>query len=270
MTVESLEELNKICQRPHYKTQGNWMARHITRDAALPLTWLLLHTNVTANQVTLVSLVVGLVGVVLFASVSTTVFLTGAFLLQLWYYLDHVDGQIARYRKTATLSGRFFDYIVHHLIHGALFFCLGFYAFQYTNQVMMIVLGFVCAFSVTIFNLINDTKCKTFFERLMLCHSFYTISNANEPGITVTRTKAKSFASELFSWIHKLVEIHVLMNVLLFMAVGEQWFGLPAQSRVWLVVFYSLIMPFLAVTKITYIIFTKKIDQEFEQKISVQ
>src|SRR5437762_1650191 len=104
--VESLKELNRICQKPRYREVGNWMVRYVLRDLALPFTWLLLHTPVTANQVTLASLVVGLFGISLFAATSNASFLTGTLLLQLWYLLDHVDGQIARYRKTACLSGR--------------------------------------------------------------------------------------------------------------------------------------------------------------------
>ena len=104
--MESLKELNVICQKPDYKTKGNWYVRTILRDAALPVTWLLLHTKITADQVTLASLAVALLGMIALALPGTGWFVAGVLLLQLWYYLDHVDGQIARYRKTVSLTGR--------------------------------------------------------------------------------------------------------------------------------------------------------------------
>src|SRR3989338_3961306 len=106
--VESLKELNNICQKPRYKEVGNWMVRNILRDAALPITWALLHTPVTANQVTLASLGIGLFGILLMAFVGKGWFLLGALLLQAWYLLDHVDGRNTPHPPTTPLPRRFF------------------------------------------------------------------------------------------------------------------------------------------------------------------
>ena len=143
------------------------MVRKILRPAALPITWMLLHTPVTADQVTLAALLIGIVGLLLFAAVSKSLFLAGAILLQLWYLLDHVDGQIARYRKTACLTGRFFDFMMHHIIHGILFFTLSFYCYSATGHVFFLILGFIVSFMMTLFNLVYDAKCKTFIEKLV-------------------------------------------------------------------------------------------------------
>ena len=138
--VESLKELNKICQKPRYKEVGNWMVRRLLRSMALPITWLLLHTPMTANQVTFFALITGLLGILFLASHTPAFYLAGAILLQLWYLLDHVDGQIARYRNSASLTGRFFDFMMHHLIDGCLFFALGFNAFILSQNIKFNVL----------------------------------------------------------------------------------------------------------------------------------
>src|SRR3989338_5676458 len=141
--VESLKKLSEICQKPRYKKVGNWMVRHILRDAALPVTWLLLHTPITANQVTFFSLVIGIVGIGLFSALAPSLFLAGTILLQLWYFLDHVDGQIARYHKTVSITGRFFDFLTHHIIHGVIFFSLGICMYQITRNFYLVIWGFV-------------------------------------------------------------------------------------------------------------------------------
>ncbi|HXV28475.1 MAG TPA: CDP-alcohol phosphatidyltransferase family protein, partial [bacterium] len=210
--VESLEELKTRCQKPRYKEVGNWMVRHILRDAALPLTRLLLHTKITANQVTLISLLVGAAGAALFAFKPWGLFLAGALFMQVWYLLDHVDGQIARYRGTACLTGRFFDYIMHHVIHGIIFFSLGYYSFLITGHQLFIWWGFVTALSMMMFNLMHDAKYKTFFEGLVgLKTKWISLRPPNESA-GESKASGKGLLRQAFSFIHKSAEIHVLMN----------------------------------------------------------
>jgi phosphatidylglycerophosphate synthase len=263
--VESLKELNQKCQKPHYKTVGNWMVRNILRDAALPITWALLHTKVTANQITLLSLLVGLLGIAMFSTVSTLTFLLGTLLLQLWYLLDHVDGQLARYHQTASITGRFFDFLTHHIIHVAIFFALGVYMFNVTGNVMFMIWGFVLSLFMMSFNLIHDAKSKAFVEH-MLKHETIKIFE---------RTKSESEAKQtynllrlVFSWIHKCCEIHVLMNVLTAIAVIQIFFS-GFELRSLLFIIYAVLIPLLTIAKTLYIITGQKFDQEFRSYFDV-
>lgn len=261
--VETLRELNDICQKPNHKTVGNWMVRKILRPAALPATWLLLHTNVTANQVTFVSLIVGLIGTFLFALLPLKSFLAGTLFLQLWYYLDHVDGQIARYRNTASLSGRFYDFLVHHLIHPACFFSLGLYVFNRTGFVLVIPLAFISAMGIMIFNVINDIKSKAFVERL-LQHRSIGVLHEEKPSSILPQ----SHIQRIFSLLHKSAEIHVVLNTLTA-ASFIQFVLWPLDVRILLFIFYVLLTPFLAITKISYLILRNKIDEDFIKHFQV-
>jgi phosphatidylglycerophosphate synthase len=257
--VASLKELNQICQKPRYKEAGNWYVRNILRDAALPVTWLLLHTKISANGVTTISLAVALLGAAFFAFPSKGAFLAGALLLQLWYLLDHVDGQIARYRKSASLSGRFYDFLTHHIIHGVILFGLGFHLFRLSGQVLFLVWAFIACISMMIFNLLNDTKYKTFFEKIQSTEKWTVLAdNGGEQ-----RKETKSLTRRVFSFLHKSAEIHVSMNVLTLAAFFEVFFALPLDLRGLLFVYYGLTAPFIAVTKASYLILTRKIDEEF-------
>lgn len=240
------------------------MVRHIVRDAALPITWLLLHTNVTANQVTAFSLLIGILGITLFAFPSAKLFLLGAVFLQAWYLLDHVDGQIARYRGTASLTGRFFDFLTHHVIHGTLFFSLGLYAFLVSQSAVFMVWGFVASLSMMLFNLIHDTKYKTFVEKLKKGRSFRVLSEP-DPSPASSNPKTEGFPRKLFSFLHKICENHVLMNVLTLAAVWEFFFSPPFQTRLLLLMLYGALVPFITVTKMAYLIRGKAIDREFDE-----
>ena len=260
--MESLKELNQICQKPRYREVGNWMVRHVERDAALPITWLLLHTAVTANQVTAVSLLVGLAGIWLFALPPQVFFLIGVMLMQLWYLLDHVDGQIARYRKTACLSGRFFDFVTHHLIHGVIPFSLGWYAYGVTNWTFFAIWGFAVSLSMTVFNLINDTKYKTFFEALSHGGKFRIIRGTKE--IEAEREYgSREIPKKIFSLLHKLSEIHVLMNILTLAAILQVFLRISLDYRMALFLFYGFVIPLITTVKLVYLISRRKIDQEF-------
>ena len=260
--MESLKELSLKCQKGNYKITGNWMVRTFLRDLALPLTWALLHTPITANQVTFISLIVGIWGIFLISSLNPFVFLCGVSLLQLWYYLDHVDGQIARYRGTASMSGRYFDFLTHHIIHCALFFSMGFYCFLLTQKMFFLIFAFVTALSVMIFNIVNDTKYKTFFEKLVTLKdvSFF------EGSKNTTCQNKTSWPKRLFSFLHKTVEIHVMMNVISLTAILSMMPGM-SNLRYPLFVLYGAIIFALAVLKNMYLIGAKKIDSEFKELI---
>lgn len=263
--VESLKELNLICQKPRYREVGNWMVRRIVRDTALPITWLLLHTPVTANQVTLASLLIGLVGILFFSFPGKGMFLAGAILLQFWYLLDHVDGQVARYRGTASLTGRFFDYMTHHLIHGVIFFSLGLYVYRETHRFFFVLWGFFASISILMFNLIHDTKYKTFFDKLTNLKTIKVVSKeaSHQGKLGANRLR------KVFTILHKVCEIHVLMNILTCSALLEVLFKSHLDSRSILFCFYAVVVPTLALTKITYVILSQQIDKDFDAHFQI-
>ncbi len=263
--VESLKELNKICQKPDYKTKGNWYVRTILRDAALPATWLLLHTRVTADQVTLASLAVSFVGMIFLAVPGTGAFLTGVVLLQFWYYLDHVDGQIARYRKTDCLTGRFLDFLTHHMVHTTLFFALGFYVFQVTGSVLFILWGFASALAILVFNVAHDVKYKTFFEAIAKQRTV-TLTVREEDGSCKTSGEPASVKRRLFSLAHKLCEIHVMMNVLTLGAIAQILLNV-IDVRTVLFLIYGLLAPAISIIKVVYILKTQQIDHEYQERL---
>lgn len=103
--MESIKELRKICQKGH----GSWFSTHIMRKVSIYFTWLFLHTKITANQVSALGLLTGILAGLLFSFGKPLLMLTGAVALNLVLIFEHVDGEIARYRKQATLEGLYLD-----------------------------------------------------------------------------------------------------------------------------------------------------------------
>lgn len=262
--IESLKDLNERVQKPNYKTVGNWMVRRILRDAALPITWLLLHTPVTANQVTLAAILVGVLGASLLGCESNLMFLLGTLLLQFWYLLDHVDGQIARYRQTDCLTGRFFDFLMHHVVHGIVLFFLGFYVYRLRDENIFVLWGFFASVSMFSFNMIHDIKYKAFFEKLVKGKGRVEFKEGARDGEKAHKNR-EGVLKKTFSFIHKACEMHVLMNVLTLAAILQQFSGNAFDFRSNLFMVYALVVPVLSVVKISYIIHTRNIDKNFTE-----
>lgn len=265
--VENLKELNRLVQKPDYRQKGNWYARNIIRDAALPFTWLFLHTPVTANQVTLAAFFLGLFGNLVLGFPSTAAFLAGTLLLQFWYLLDHVDGQIARYRKTASLTGRFFDFLMHHFIHATVFIGLGLYGYWSTNQIIFFLWGVLTCLVVLAFNMIHDIKYKTIAEHLDHASQIRLKDEKTEAiGPSLSRS---SFLKSMFSLGHKLMEMHILMNLMTAGAALTFLFNGDFELRLLFLAFYGVVAPVICVAKITYWIQNKRVDADFHRRFEI-
>ncbi len=261
--VESLKELNRICQKPRYREVGNFMVRYFLRDAALPITWLLLHTNISANQVTTFALGTGLFGLLCLSFSAGSAFLSGMIFLQIWYLLDHVDGQIARYRKTVSLTGRFYDFLMHHFIHGLFFLPLGYYLYSMEQSLGYLSWAILLCIGVIFLNLLHDIKYKTFFERLT------TLPALRIQKITPSASQPSrgNWQRKAFQLAHKLIEMHVLMNIFTAGAILEFFFFRNSSFRTILFIFYGLLIPPFVLMKIMHWIKSKKIDADYSALI---
>ena len=122
--VPDLGTLRSICQGEKVRQDRRpWYV--LSRRVSIGITWVLLHTPVMANDVTLVSLLLTLAAGFLLAAPSAAVALAGAFALVVHYFLDKVDGEIARYRKVYSLAGVYMDELSHTIAYAGIFAGLG-------------------------------------------------------------------------------------------------------------------------------------------------
>ncbi len=258
--VESLETLRKICQKPNYRTAGNWMVRYIVRDLALPITKILLYTPITANQVTVLAMIVAGVGGILMALGTPFLFFCGTLGFQLSYLLDHVDGQIARYYKTSSLEGRFFDFVMHHFISFLGPFCIGFGLSIQMGSFLWVALGFIATLSMVMMGLLNDSQTKAIYEKIV----------ENREDLKLKRmvplshpTLSRSVAKKFFSLLHKSCEGHVFMNVITLF--GFIYWVFEINGTKILIVYYAGIATVVWCFRLFWKIHSQKISGEFNQ-----
>ncbi|MBN1448060.1 MAG: CDP-alcohol phosphatidyltransferase family protein [Bacteroidetes bacterium] len=94
-------------------------------------------TNITPNQITVISMMLGVVAGVLFGLGSTTtVFAAGIFLI-LYDVLDCSDGQLARLKKNGTRTGRILDGAADYIVNTIVYLGIGIgFAAQMDNPVL--------------------------------------------------------------------------------------------------------------------------------------
>ena len=103
------------------KPSEGFMSRHVERRLSLVLTRRLAATGITPNQMTGLSVVIGLIGAPCFLSASPLVQLTGALLFLAHSILDGCDGELARLKFLESRSGALLDFWGDNLVHVAVF-----------------------------------------------------------------------------------------------------------------------------------------------------
>lgn len=104
-------------------TEG-FMSRHVERRISLAITRRLVGTRITPNQMTLVSLSIGLLGAPFFLSAEPLHQLIGALLFLTHSILDGCDGELARLKFQESPAGARLDFWGDNLVHVAVFGCM--------------------------------------------------------------------------------------------------------------------------------------------------
>ena len=95
-----------------------WISRYIYRHVTIYFTWAAARLGLTPNVVTLISGLAMFAAALCYAAPDRWLWLVGALLVQLYFILDHVDGELARYRhqvlnRNTGMAGDYYDTCCH-------------------------------------------------------------------------------------------------------------------------------------------------------------
>lgn len=260
----TLAQLRAVVQKRRHREIGNWPARRIARPLAVYGTWAAVRLGATAHQITAAALLAGLAGAAAIATGERWGSVAGAAFLWVAFWLDHVDGQVARWRRSASLDGVYFDYLMHHAQNMAVGFALGFGLAVRTGRVGWAAAGFAIAAGWTLIGLHNDCRYKAFIQRLKSTAESYRVDGgaggrpAPAPGWPRRGLGVLTYPA------YKACEPHVVLVVLTAQAV------LAATTAVWWeacwgagVVAMASAAPLLAAARIGRSIFKGAAEAEF-------
>jgi hypothetical protein len=195
---------------------------------------------------------------------SRSGFLLGVALAHLAYWLDHVDGQVARWRGTVCLDGVYLDYLTHHLGNLVLGFGLGFGLANRSGQPAWALTGFAIAVGWALLSLHNDCRYKAFFQCLKSAGGVYIVvggsgGRPSPPASWPTR------GIGLWSWpLYKVCEPHVVLIMITGLAVVA---GLrpPLWLSCWRtgVLVMAMLAPLLSAARIARSVIRGSVEGEF-------
>ena len=107
------------------KDTDGFMARHVERPISLAISRLLAPTAITPNQMSLISIVVGICGGPFFLSPRASLQTVGALMFLAHSILDGCDGELARLKFEESRWGGVLDFWGDNVVHVVVFACMG-------------------------------------------------------------------------------------------------------------------------------------------------
>jgi len=207
----TLEDWERRCQKPDHRRVGNWLARRVARPAALQITRLVVPWGITPHLATFTAWGVGLAAIVALGWGTPAGWIAGAVLLHLWYLLDHVDGQLARFYRCETLDGAQLDYLMHHTINLLLPVGIGWGVAGARHQPPWTLLGVAAGVGLLLLGLIHDTRYKAFVKRWKRLRGELVLQGGGGGRPAPPARPAGSLLRRVAWCLRKLCEVHCIL-----------------------------------------------------------
>ena len=127
------------------KPSESFMSRFFERRVSLAITRRLLYTSVTPNQISIFSILLGVLSGLFFFPQPRAFHITGALLLLFSSIIDGCDGELARLRFQESKWGSWIDFLGDNLVHMTVFFCIGMGLYRQGQGPVYLALGIVGA-----------------------------------------------------------------------------------------------------------------------------
>lgn len=269
----SVADIRRKGQKPRYREEGNWLARRWARPTAVYGTWLAVRLGIPPHAITAAAGFAWLCEAIFLAIGDTSAMLAGVAFGYLGFWLDHVDGQVARVSGRDSLEGIFLDFWIHTAHACMRGFGLGWGVFVATNHPAAILPGFGAAFGWVMVSNANDAAYKAIFAELKKLRQRATDLRLR-PELEKSECQEISGRFRLgntISWtIVKLQEPHCVLIAITIAAVVR--ISNPVTGmRFWiaLVLFWGIFAPIVAVVRLFRNVSRKKITGLFEEAFFV-
>jgi len=263
----SLADIRRKGQKPRYREEGNWLARRWARPTAVYGTWLAIRLGIPAHAITAAAGIAWLTEAIFIATGESRAMLAGVMFGYLGFWLDHVDGQVARVSGSDSLEGIFLDFWIH-TAHACLRgFGLGWGLYVATNRPATILAGFGAAFGWVMISSANDAAYKAIFAQLKKLRERESVvrlrpaSKHGEPNESGGQGRMRG----LISWaLVKSQEPHCVLIAMTIAAIARiSWPEAGLRFWIGLVSFWGISAPLVAVVRLIRNVRRQKITSLF-------
>lgn len=253
----SWKDLREVCQRP--VRDGNDVAGLLFGDhASLLITKVFVDLRLSPNYASIGFLVCGLAGAGFQVLIGGWAAL-GAVLLVLYYVLDCVDGEVARWQKVVNVHWGYFDYLFHMLIKPLAFLGVALGTYAEFERPWVFLAAFAAAVSTLWRKILIEIPGILFLKDVLRRRALEPTTLPVNPNEAVARA-AKSDGAQArtpFQLRLNLMTIRALLTnfdiglLVLTAATLFDWFGEPfhvagagqVSARALWLCFYGIVLP---------------------------
>ena len=161
VTIDEIKQIAHLsCREKMLEEANNYpYVGHVLRKISPYFTKFFIEHKVSANQVSLFSLLCGIVGGLLLVFGDYYLMLVGCVVFyQLWNFFDCVDGEVARVADDMSLGGRYLEGIHNPIIESGFMACFGIGLFKMLGSTVFLYMGFIFALSICLLHNFNRTR----------------------------------------------------------------------------------------------------------------
>ncbi|MCK4733874.1 MAG: CDP-alcohol phosphatidyltransferase family protein [Methanophagales archaeon] len=148
ISERSIKRLREKCQdKGNGRYYSDW-SEYIPRKVSIYFTKCFISVGISANQITLISVILGLLTAILIGFGEPLYVALAALMLFFITILDCSDGEVSRYHGRQSLSGEYLDRIAGAIIYPSILFAIGLSIFEYTGSMRDIVAGIIAGVSL--------------------------------------------------------------------------------------------------------------------------
>jgi len=226
------------------KKDDEWWSSFVTSPLAIVVNYFVVDFKwLTPNKLTLISFLTAIVSVLFIIAGGTQNFIIAAVLIHLSHIFDCMDGQMARYRKTSSLSGGYYDKLTDQIQATLWFGAIGYAAYNQSHSVLPVFLAFI---GVAFYSLRGYVKYVTLYTEMsqdnyyvdLLAKQLSTVKKQNTAGLKfgfsanlkwfiAEQRKILEFKEGVFIFMLSLaLVLDVLTPMLWMFAVSQLYLGL--------------------------------------------
>ena len=253
MSRPSIAELRRLLQDPR-KPHDTPYGKVVMRTLSIYITAGLIGTRITPLAVTLVSVVAGLFGV---WELYQGHWISGILWVNAWYLLDHVDGELARYRKTVSVTGLYFDTIANAIVQPLAFAAMGVSVWSATGDLDHLAVGLVSAYASLMLLVIPYCEAAVLLQ--------WTQSGKMKlvgPGGPAGALSGASFFRRAFSMLHFLSAFPSILPILTLATLAASFYGFAVDVLALLLWSYAVVSTVVWVGILVNLVISKKLESK--------
>lgn len=203
----TFDEVIRRCKRDNYESNNrlHWFSSKFS----LYFSYLFIRLGMSADTVTAVFFILGFIGALLFN--STTIFLSilGYIFFRLHVIIDMSDGDVARFHKSFSIRGSYWDSVIHSILNPLYYMSISFsYYFIFGELIFLIITPFIVLSSSLVMAVKNN-----FFKAL-----YFNKKNENK-----SQNKMSPIKYKLYYFLSEIISIEGFILTAVFVKFIKQY-----------------------------------------------